>query len=95
MARAANAATATTTASNVLTGTCKQVWVQCDASSLVSVNFRIQNTKGESIHGDSEFFTLAAGEGMLFNASQDNFISNVTPFTASGSGTYSFTVTGN
>jgi len=95
MARAANAASATITETNVLTGKCRQLWVRCDSTSVVSLNVRVQNNQPDHIHADSEHVVLAAGEEMVFNGTLDNAIAKLTLFTSSGIATYSFSVLGN
>ncbi len=95
MARATNAGSATTSASNLLTGKCRRLWVRCDAGSAVSVRVRVQNTHSpEHIHGNDEYRTLAAGEEQVYDASADNPIASLEIYTGSGTGTYSFEVTG-
>lgn len=94
MARAANASSATTsTTTNILTGTCRRLWVRCDSGSAASVRVRVSNT-ADHIHNSGEFRVLAAGEEQVYDASAENPIESLVVDTASGTGTFSFEVTG-
>lgn len=100
MARASNAASATTStgATNQLTGECRRLWVRNDAGSAADLRVRVRNndqtSAGGSIHGAVEFTILAAGEEQVFDASSENPINTLHCYTASGTATFSFTVTG-
>lgn len=92
-----NSATAGTgtESTNQLSKTCRRLWVRCDSGSAASVRVRVQNeAENDNIHDDAEYRVLAAGEEQVYDASIDNKISALYVWTASGTGTFSFEVTG-
>lgn len=98
MARAGNGITATTTPSNLLTGECRRLWVKCATASSQPLRVRVRNRDTDSasgsIHGADEYTGLAAGEEQVFDASSENPITSLEIYTASATGTASWSVTG-
>jgi len=97
MARAANGASASSSDGSVnrLTGSARRLEVSCDTGSSQPIRVRVQNREpANGIHDDTEYAELAAGESKVFDASTENQIETLNIYTASGTGTYSFTVTG-
>lgn len=88
-------ATDSTDDTNQLSGTCRRLWVRCDTGSTASVRVRVQNrAETDNIHADADYRVLAAGEEQVYDASGENPISALYVYTASGTGTFSFEVTG-
>lgn len=95
MARAANAATISSSAesANILSpaGGVLDVRIQCDSGSAAPLLVRVEN-RNNSIHGAAEQVSIAAGSSLEFWALPDNPITGLYVQGSGGTATYSFTV---